>query len=293
MSARTPQLLNAFTVDVEDYFQVSGFERHISRRDWDRYDCRVVGNTQRMLALLARHQVQATFFVLGWIAQRYPQLVREIRAAGHEIGSHGYWHRLIYQQTPAEFRDDLRQSRVALEEATGEEVRAYRAASFSITEQSRWALEILVEEGFTVDSSVFPIHHHRYGIPGAEPRLHRWETPAGPLWEFPPSVARFSRLNVPVGGGGYFRLFPLAWSAYCLGRINRTEQQPFVFYVHPWELDPGQPRVRAASRLARFRHYVNLAKNERKLDRLLGQFRFGRLRDVVEETAAHNGRREQ
>jgi len=274
-------ILNAFTVDVEDYFQVSGFERIIHRRDWDRYDGRVVGNTQRMLALLDRHGVRATFFILGWVARRYPQLVAEIHAAGHEIGSHGHWHRLIYALKPDEFRDDLRQSREAIERVTGKRVTAFRAASFSITKQSRWALEILVEEGFQVDSSVFPIRHDRYGIPGAEPRLHRLETPAGPIWEFPPSVSRFMRLGVPMGGG-YFRLFPLAWSAYCLDRINRIERQPFMFYVHPWELDPAQPRIEAASRLARFRHYVNLSKNEAKLDRLLGRFRFGRICDVVD-----------
>jgi polysaccharide deacetylase family protein (PEP-CTERM system associated) len=274
-------ILNAFTVDVEDYFQVSGFEKDIRREDWDRYDCRVVENTRRIMELLQRHDVRATFFVLGWIAERYPKLVREIHTAGHEIGSHGYWHRLIYQQTPAEFRDDLRRSRGVLEDAIGQRVVAYRAASFSITQQSLWALQIIVEEGFQVDSSVFPIHHDRYGIPGAEPRLHRLETPAGLLWEFPASVARFARLNVPISGGGYFRLFPLPWTVYCLGRINRSERQPFVFHVHPWELDPDQPRIPTRSRLSRWRHYVNLAKNHRKLDGLLRRFRFGPLREVV------------
>jgi polysaccharide deacetylase family protein (PEP-CTERM system associated) len=277
-------ILNAFTVDVEDYFQVSAFEKHIHRGQWDRWESRVVANTHRILQLLDRHAVKATFFVLGWIGERYPQLVRDIHARGHEIGSHGYWHRLIYEQTPDEFRADLRRSRDVLQDAIGQPVTAHRAASFSITKKSLWALEILVEEGFLVDSSVFPIHHDRYGIPGAEPRLHRITTAAGPLWEFPPSVAKLAGLNVPVSGGGYFRLYPLAWTLYCLQRINRAERQPHIFYVHPWELDPHQPRIGEASPKSRFRHYVNLAGNERKLDRLLDRLRFGRLCDVIAQT---------
>jgi polysaccharide deacetylase family protein (PEP-CTERM system associated) len=278
-------ILNAFTVDVEDYFQVSAFEKHVPRDQWDRWESRVEANTHRILRLLDRHGVKATFFTLGWIGERYPQLVRDIHACGHEIGSHGYWHRLIYQQTPEEFRADLRQSRDVLQEAIGQPVTAHRAASFSITKQSLWALEILVEEGFLVDSSVFPIHHDRYGIPGAERKLHRLATASGPLWEFPPSVARFAGLNVPVSGGGYFRLYPLPWTVYCLRRINHA-QQPFVCYVHPWEFDPGQPTIPVPSRLSRFRHYVGLTRNEHKLDRLLAKFRFGRVSDVIEDRQA-------
>ena len=195
-------IVNAFTVDVEDYYQVSAFEKHVDRVDWDRYESRVGPNTRRLLDLLDHHQVQATFFVLGWVAQRQPDLVRDIHRRGHEIGSHGYWHRLIYDQSPQEFRDDLRQSRDVLDSILGTPVTAYRAPSFSITSRSRWALEILGEEGFLVDSSVFPIHHDRYGIPGAPRRLHRIATASGTLWEFPPSVARLARLNIPVGGGG-------------------------------------------------------------------------------------------
>ncbi|MCD4726621.1 MAG: polysaccharide deacetylase family protein, partial [Pirellulales bacterium] len=201
MKAAT-EMFNVFTVDVEDYFQVSAFEKHVRRDQWDQWESRVVSNTHHILQLLDRHHVRATFFVLGWVAQRHPRLVREIHACGHEIGSHGYWHRLVYQQTPEEFRTDLRRSRDALQETLGRPVTAYRAASFSITRQSLWALEILVEEGFLVDSSVFPIRHDRYGIPGAEPGPHRLETPAGSLWEFPPSVARLAGMNLPVGGGG-------------------------------------------------------------------------------------------
>jgi polysaccharide deacetylase family protein (PEP-CTERM system associated) len=274
-------IVNAFTVDVEDYYHVSAFEKHIRRDHWDRWESRVEANTHRMLGLLERHGVKATFFVLGWVADRYPRLVREIHDRGHEVGSHGYWHRLVYELSPAEFREDLRRSRNALENAVGAKVTAHRAASFSITSRSLWALEILVEEGFSVDSSIFPIRHDRYGIPRAEPRLHRLRTPAGELWEFPPSVTRMARVNLPVSGGGYFRLFPLFWTHYCLRRINGHERQPFMFYVHPWEIDPDQPRVPARSRLSRFRHYVGLAKNERKLERLLAGFKFGRLSDVV------------
>ncbi|MGO9112640.1 MAG: XrtA system polysaccharide deacetylase [Thermoguttaceae bacterium] len=278
------QVLNAFTVDVEDYYQVSAFEKHVRRDQWDQWESRVVANTQRLLHLLDRHHVKGTFFVLGWIAQRYPQLVREIHAGGHEVGSHGYWHRLIYEHSPGDFRDDLRRSRDVLEDAIGARVTAHRAASFSITARSLWALEILVEEGFCVDSSIFPVRHDRYGIPRAQRRLHRLTTPVGQLWEFPPSVARIARMNLPVSGGGYFRLYPLFWTHYCLGRINRRERQPFVFYIHPWEIDPDQPPIPARSKLSRFRHYVGLGKTEWKLDRLLARFRFGRVGDVV---AAH------
>lgn len=278
------QILNAFTVDVEDYYQVSAFEKDVGRDEWDRWESRVEHNTQRMLQLLHRHNVRGTFFVLGWVARRFPGLVRQIQACGHEVGTHGYWHRLIYELSPGEFREDLRQSRAALEDAIGAEVTAHRAASFSVTARSLWALEILVEEGFLADSSIFPVHHDRYGIPHAPRRLHRLTTPAGELWEFPPSVARWAGVNLPVGGGGYFRLFPLFWTHYCLDRINRRERQPFVFYVHPWEIDPHQPLVPARSRLSRFRHYVGLRRSEGKLDRLLGRFHFGRLSDVI---AAH------
>jgi polysaccharide deacetylase family protein (PEP-CTERM system associated) len=281
-------LLNVFTVDVEDYFQVSAFEKHIDRNGWDRWESRVAANTGRILELLDRRGVRATFFILGWIAEHHPQVVREIHARGHEIGSHGYWHRLIYQQTPEEFRADLRRSRDVLQDILGLRVTAHRAASFSITRQSLWALEILVEEGFEVDTSVFPIRHDRYGIPDAHPGLHRLETPAGPIWEFPPSVVRMAGMNLPIGGGGYFRLFPLTWTIYCFRRINRAGR-PVMFYVHPWELDPEQPHMHAASRVSRFRHYVGLSRNEAKLDRLLSLFQFGRLCDVIgDETAAGN-----
>lgn len=275
-------LHNVLTIDVEDYFHVSGFEELAPRREWDQFECRVEANTYRLLELLADCDVRATFFVLGWVADRYPKLVRGIHDQGHEIASHSYWHRLIYTMTPDEFRGDLRQSRDVLEDVIGEPITAFRAPSFSIVERSRWALEILAEEGFQVDSSVFPIHHDRYGIPDAQPRLHQIETAAGDLWEFPPSVVRLARTNIPVSGGGYFRLFPYRWTAHWLRRINAAGQ-PFIFYLHPWEIDPQQPRMHAASRLSKFRHYVNLATNEQKLTRLLSEFRFTPLRDVISQ----------
>jgi polysaccharide deacetylase family protein (PEP-CTERM system associated) len=283
-------IINAFTVDVEDYYQVSAFERHVSRDQWDQYESRVVASTRRMLDLLERHDVKATFFILGWVGEHYPQLVREIHQAGHEIASHGYWHRLIYNQTPEEFRDDIRLSREVLEDIIGERVFIYRAPSFSVTEQSRWALDILVEEGFSIDSSIFPIHHDRYGIPGAKPFLHQIDTSAGSLWEFPPSVVRFAGQNLPVSGGGYFRLFPLFWTAWCLKKIGNSAGQPFIFYVHPWEIDPEQPRCfKNASRKSRFRHYINLRKTQQKLDALLPKYRFGTVSEVIRNYSKQQG----
>lgn len=273
-------MLNAFTVDVEDYYQVSAFERDIDRADWHRFESRVEANTRRMLALLQRHGVKATFFVLGWVAQRQPRLVEEIAAAGHEIGSHGYWHRLIYRMTPEEFRTDLVQARRVLQEILGRPVEAFRAPSFSITKASRWAQPILVEEGVRYDSSIFPIHHDRYGIPDAPLGIHRIDTPAGSLWEFPMSVVRWAGWNLPVSGGGYFRLYPVGLTRRLLARVNR----PFVFYVHPWEIDPGQPRLQAGSRAGRWRHRVHLATTEKKLEVLLRSFRFGPISDAIHAT---------
>jgi polysaccharide deacetylase family protein (PEP-CTERM system associated) len=275
-----PAIQNIFTVDVEDYFQVSAFERHISRAAWDQYPCRVAANTRRLLQLLERYQVRATFFILGWVASRFPQVVKEIHRNGHEVASHGYWHRLVYEQTSEEFRSDLRWSRDVLEQIVGVPVTAYRAPSFSITKRSLWALEILVEEGFTVDSSIFPVYHDRYGIPDAKPHAHEISTSAGPIWEVPPSVARVANINVPVGGG-YFRLYPWALTRACLRRVNERARQPFMFYVHPWEIDPEQPRMGVGSRTARFRHYVNLEKTEQKLERLLQDFSFATVRDIA------------
>lgn len=275
-------LLNAFTVDVEDYFQVSAFEGTIARSQWPGFTSRVVANTHRILALLERHGVRATFFVLGWVGERHGHLVRDIAGAGHEVGCHGYWHRLVYEQTPDGFRDDIRQARDILAGITGREVTAYRAPSFSITRASLWAYEILAEEGFRVDSSVFPTRHDRYGIPDAKPDIHVVETAAGRVVEFPPSVLRIGGRNVPVAGGGYFRLYPYPITRYAVGRVQGRRGAPFMFYVHPWEVDPEQPRLRAGTLVGRMRHYVNLPRTQAKLDRLLTDFRFGSVSQVLD-----------
>lgn len=271
-------MLHAFTVDVEDYFQVSGFADQVRADDWGTFPSRVERSTHRLLDLLDRRQVKATFFVLGWVAERHPALVRAIHDAGHELASHSYWHRLVYELSPEQFRDDLRRSRQVIEDSAGVRVDAFRAASFSITARSLWALEILAEEGFRRDSSIYPVHHDRYGIPGAEYRPYRIETPSGVIEEFPPAVRRWGKLNLPVGGGGYFRLYPLPFSLACLKGVEQKEQRPIMFYVHPWEVDVDQPRMKG-SRSATFRHYVNLARTERKLDGLLAQLQFGTMKE--------------
>ena len=240
-------VLNSFTVDLEDYFQVTAFEHQIARGDWDRQELRVVESTQRILRLLEEHNVLATFFVLGWVADRCPDLIAEIAAAGHEIGSHTYWHHLVYHQTPDEFRDDLRRSRAAIQRAADVPVECFRAPSFSITSRSLWALDILVEEGYRVDSSIFPTRRNRGGISTANPLPHDIETGAGTICEFPLAVSRVGRWRFPVSGGGYFRLYPFNFTRRCLAALNRTGQ-PFSFYIHPWEVDPTQPRIGAASR---------------------------------------------
>ena len=277
----TGAMVNAFTVDVEDYFQVSAFEDHIGRDRWGDFESRVETNTHRLLDLLARHRVRGTFFILGWTASKHPNLVRDIHAAGHEIGSHSYWHRLVYDLSPDEFRSDLCRSRDVLESLVGEPVTIYRAPSFSIVERSKWALDILAEEGFTVDSSIFPIHHDRYGIPGAQRRIHPIETAAGVITEFPPAVFRASRYNLPISGGGYFRLYPFPMTRYFLTRTCARTNGPFMFYTHPWEIDPDQPRLGVGSRLARFRHHVNLRRTHGKLERILTTFRFAPIREVL------------
>ncbi len=265
---------NAFTVDVEDYFQVQAFAGTIDRKQWDQYPSRVVANTHAVLRLLDDAQTRGTFFILGWVAERFPQLVRDIRKSGHEIGSHSYWHRLIYEMTPDEFRDDVRRSTEVLSSITGERVTSFRAPCFSVTRSTLWALDILAEEGFLYDSSIFPIVHDKYGIPNAERFPHHIECSNGTLWEFPPSVVRIGKYNLPVAGGGYFRLYPARFSLACLGRVNRIARQPFMFYIHPWELDPDQPRL-PGSWASRFRHYQNLGSTARKLRWLLKEFRFG------------------
>jgi len=272
---------NAFTVDVEDYFQVEGFARVVDRDSWDGFATRVRANTATLLEMLAQRNIHATFFVLGWVARKHPEIVREIIAGGHEVASHGMSHQLIYTQTPAEFRRETRDAKALLEDQCQSPVIGYRAATYSITRRSLWALDILCEEGFRYDSSIFPMRHDRYGIPDAEPRPHVLTTPGGDrLVEFPISVLRFGGATIPVAGGGYFRLFPYPFTRWALRRLNR-QQQEFVFYLHPWEIDPGQPRIHAASVTSRFRHYLNLDRCAGRLARLLGDFEFDTMHAIL------------
>lgn len=284
MNLPSTQFDGAFTVDVEDYFHVSAFASMIRPEDWDQYECRIERSTRQILELAAKHSTRGTFFVLGWVAERYPQLVREIQSAGHEIGCHSYWHQLVYELGPDRFRADLVKGRDLLETITGSPVRLFRAPSFSITRQSLWALDILIEEGFGVDSSIYPIRHDRYGIPGACRTPHVIATPAGHIQEYPGMTCHVAGMTVPVGGGGYLRLFP--WSATLrLLRQIRKEQRPLNVYLHPWEVDVHQPRI-PASLKSRFRHYQNLKTTAPKLSKLLTGFRLGTMSDVLTEFMA-------
>lgn len=267
---------NYLTVDVEDYFQVAAFEKVIAPDVWDQYACRVAENVHAILDLFASHDVKATFFIVGWIAERYPDLVLEIDRQGHEIGCHSYWHRKIYDLTPEEFRKDTQQAKEVLEEILDKPVSGYRAPSYSITKKSLWALDILAELGFSYDSSIFPVYHDNYGIPDAPRFPYRLEKQG--LMEYPISTVQFPGLNLPIAGGGYFRLFPYWFTRMALRRINRKEQQPFIFYFHPWEIDPGQPRIEGAGAKSRFRHYLNLKKTKKRLACLLQDFNFGSIR---------------
>lgn len=272
-------ILNALTIDVEDYFHVTGFEKIVSRSDWDEFQPRVGPATRRILHILDQAKTRATFFVLGWVAERQPKLVRQIRDEGHEVGCHSFWHKLVYEQTPEEFRADLRRARSVIEDALGEPITSYRAPSFSITKDSLWALDILAEEGFTLDSSIYPTRHDRYGIPGSPLEPHVLERPTGKLWEFPPPVWRCFGYPLPVGGGGYFRLYPYWLTRRGLEAVNASGR-PFAVYLHPWELDPQQPRLRPG-RARSFRHYVNLSKTEGRLLRLLREFKFSTMSDAL------------
>jgi polysaccharide deacetylase family protein (PEP-CTERM system associated) len=277
-------VLNAMTVDVEDYFQVSAFEGMAPRHRWDQFESRVSANTDRLLSLFAENGVKATFFVLGWVAERQRDLVRRIADSGHEIASHGYAHRLIYDLTKATFREDTRRAKGLLEDATGRPVIGYRAPSYSITPRSLWALDILIEEGFRYDASIFPIHHDRYGIPVSPRHPYVIDRDGGSLIEAPASTVRTGPFNLPIGGGGYFRLLPYGWTRWGIGHINRSERRPCIFYLHPWEIDPAQPRLRC-SWLGRLRHYRNLDQTEQRLRRLLGEFSFGPMSQVLHASA--------
>jgi polysaccharide deacetylase family protein (PEP-CTERM system associated) len=273
-------VLNAMTVDVEDYFQVSAFDALVSRAEWDHFESRVCRNTERLLDLFGATDTKATFFMLGWVAERFPGLVRRIHDAGHELASHGYGHGLVYDETPESFRADLRRASAAIQDAAGVAVRGYRAPSFSVVDRSLWALDVLVSEGYHYDSSIYPIRHDRYGIPGWHRHIHRVTREDGALWELPGStICRFGA-NLPIGGGGYFRLLPYGWTRSGFHRLNEMERRPGIFYIHPWEIDPEQPRIKAGT-ISRWRHYHNLDKTEARLKRLLSEFRFGRVSDVL------------
>jgi polysaccharide deacetylase family protein (PEP-CTERM system associated) len=350
-------MINALTIDVEDYFQVQAFAGLIRYEDWGNYESRVEGNTRRILDLLAYSNpepatlkseksnshpvtrnsnnsshierrtlnleqkvgVKATFFCLGWIAERYPELIKEIHSQGHEIACHGYAHRLIYRQSKKEFKEDLHKAKTILEDITGCEVLGYRAPSYSITNQSKWAFEVLAEEGFSYDSSIFPIRHDFYGMPEAPrfPFLVSLNSNGGPefkpivssshngskslsacnperatsnssnpsnpstIIEFPLSTVRLANMNLPLSGGGYFRLFPYFLTERGLRRINELEGRPFIFYLHPWELDPGQPRIPGAGLKSKFRHYLNLDKTETRFKHLLKEFNFSSIKDIL------------
>jgi polysaccharide deacetylase family protein (PEP-CTERM system associated) len=282
-------ITNALTIDVEDYFHVSALASSIHRDSWTSQESRVVGSTQRLLDLFEKFDVRATFFVLGWVAERHPQLVKDISARGHEIACHGYSHELVYEQSPERFRDETIRSKSLLEDIIGAEVLGYRAASYSIVRKSLWALDTLVDLGFAYDSSIFPVRHDRYGIPDAQRVPHRISTPGKQsIVEWPLSTARALGFKIPVSGGGYFRLLPYWLTRWGLKSINEREQRPFIFYLHPWEVDPGQPRV-SASWLSRFRHYTNLERCEERLRRLLGEFRFGTARDGLAQLGLLSG----
>jgi len=270
-------ITNAFTIDVEDYFQVSALAPHIDRSTWDERPCRVERNVGRLIELLGLHGARATFFTLGWIAKRYPNLVREIVAGGHELASHGFGHLRASDQTPAEFRADVRQAKYLLEDIAAQPVLGYRAPSFSIGYTNPWAFDVLVEEGYRYSSSVYPVQHDHYGMPDA-PRFPYRVRPQ--LIEIPLTTTRLFGRNLPAGGGGYFRLAPYQLSRWALRRVNRLDQRPTIFYMHPWEIDPAQPRVAGTTLKTRFRHYVNLHRTEPRLSRLLQDFRWGRVDDV-------------
>ncbi len=280
MTISAHRMLNVMSVDVEDYFQVEALSESLAGRSWDSFEPRVEGNVARILDLFGAEGIKGTFFVLGWVAQRFPQLIKRIAAAGHEIGCHGFAHRRLHRLSPEEFRADLRDARELLKQLAQQPVIAYRAPSFSIVRQTDWALDVLAEEGFRFDSSIFPVRHDLYGIPDADRFPHWHTTPRGrSIFEFPPSTIRRGRQNLGIGGGGYLRIFPYRLTRWALRRINEHEKQPAMVYFHPWEIDPGQPRIRTGLR-SRLRHYTNLSGMEGRIGRLLRDFRFGTLSEV-------------
>lgn len=274
-------MLNALSVDLEEYFQVSGFERYVSCSDWAFLPTRLARNTERVLELLNKMNTRATFFIVGWLAEHHAAVVRQVAQAGHEIACHSYWHRLVYEMTPDEFMEDTLWAKAAIEAATGERVNGYRAPSYSVTPQSRWALDILFELGFQFDSSIFPISHDRYGWPGSsrfvEPIRRRGDAT---LWEFPPSTYPLLNRAVPVSGGGYLRILPYQYTKWALEHINQAEGRSACVYFHPWEIDPEQPRL-PTSAGSWLRHSFGISGMEEKLRKLLNDFEFAPMGEVL------------
>jgi polysaccharide deacetylase family protein (PEP-CTERM system associated) len=277
------EIVNFLTVDVEDYFMVSAFSDVVGIHQWGNYESRIESNTLRVLNIIDKYSMKGTFFILGWVAEHYPEIVKEIDRRGHEVACHSYCHRLVYTITPEEFREDTRKAKAIIESIIGKEISGYRAPSYSITENTIWALEILEEEGFKYDSSIFPIRHDRYGFPAYSrfPRMEETGTD-GKILEVPLSTIKIFGENLPVCGGGYLRMYPLWFTHYAIRKINEKEKRSAIVYVHPWELDPDQPRLRG-TRLSMFRHYINLGKTESRLESLLGTSKFQSIRDIFQE----------
>ena len=277
----TARPTNALTIDVEDYFQVSAFAPHIPRSDWPIRECRVERNVDCILAMLDERATKATFFTLGWVAERYPQVVRKIVDNGHELASHGYGHERASDQTPESFYADINVAKLILEDLGGQAVRGYRAPSFSIGEKNLWAFDCLERAGYAYSSSIYPIRHDHYGMPEAPRHAHQ----IGQLIEIPATTLRFLNRNWPASGGGYFRLMPYGLSRWMIEHINRVDELPAVFYFHPWEIDVEQPRIPGINAKTRFRHYVNIHRMEQRLKQLLRDFQWGRMDDIFLENA--------
>jgi len=274
--------VNALSIDVEDYYQVENFKHLIPERDWVNYESRVEANTCTILQILDTFQVRATFFILGWLAERYPDLVQSIHKQGHEVASHGYLHNLIYNCKPEHFQEDINRSKKILEDLTGDSVVGYRAPSYSITRRSLWAIDILIKAGFKYDSSIFPTIHDRYGIPGAQRFPHKlWGSDGQCLDEFPPTTFKMFGITVPVSGGAYFRFFPYLLTKWAFTWINRWEKKPIIFYLHPWEFDPGQPRIKT-DMFRHMRHYFNIEKTETRFKKVLRDFKFDTVKSILQ-----------
>ncbi|UUA71412.1 XrtA system polysaccharide deacetylase [Cellvibrio sp. QJXJ] len=281
-------ITHAMTVDVEDYYHVAAFAKVIKPSDWDNWPSRVEQNTERLLQLFANHNIKITFFILGWVAEKYPQLVKTIRQQGHEIASHGFSHQLIYNQSPEVFRAETEKSKQILEDLAQTPITGYRAASYSITRKSLWALDILAELGFTWDSSIFPTRHDNYGIPGSPEEPYRIITTNGAsLLEFPLTTAKVMGQAIPAAGGGYFRQYPYALSKWLFARASLNQTKPQIFYLHPWEIDPEQPRVPNASWFSNFRHYTNLKRCLPRLEQMISDFQFGTMSESLGTAKVH------